>query len=455
MIMIPVEKYEKQMLGDLLELMRFESVKAEGKPGMPYGEECFRALEFMLNRAKSMGFEVKNLEGHMGVVYYGDGEETLAILSHLDVVPAGEGWETNPFEPVVKDGKIIGRGAVDDKGGAISSLYALYAVKEAGIKLNKKIKLFFGCDEESGWGDIDYFKAHYPDPEYVITPDAGFPMINREKGLLHILLKARGESAGVIKNICSGSRPNIVPNKAKCVLAGVYDINEKDALPAKLTVNVKNKETELFCEGKASHGSHPEEGINALMYLLKAVKGAGLDGRNAADRIASCLIKLIGNEIDGASLGIKQKDELVGELTVNVGAMEGDALCACAKIDIRTPIETDLEELFNTLKYKFAIYGIECENMHMQNSHYVDENSFIVRKLKEAYEICFNEKCECLPCAGATYARAFKTGVAFGPCAIDADRGEHGPNEFIYVEELDKLARALFTAMVKAAGDEI
>lgn len=456
MIIIPVSKYRERMTDALCELVAIPSVKGDPAPNMPYGKGCFKALNYIMDLADIMGLDAQNLGGHMCCVSYGRGSETLAILTHLDVVPAGDGWVTDPFKPVIKDGKIFGRGTIDDKGGAIASLFALYALKENDINVNKRIKLFFGCDEESGWGDIDYYKAHYPDPEYMITPDAGFPMINREKGLLHIDLSLeKGEKNGIVVRLDSGERPNIVPNKASCVVrANIEDVRAllDDSCPAHFALSEVAEGTKIDVEGKASHGSHPEGGINALAYLIELLIKLPLKD-SAGDTLVSALHALISTGYDGQLLGIAQSDELVGALTVNLGAMHSDEDAANAKLDIRTPINTDLDALFGDISEKFEKLGIGASVAHMQPSHYVPEDSFIVTALKRAYKAVFNEECECLPCAGATYARAFENGVAFGPCDINADRGEHGPNEFIYIDELCRLADALATAMTAIAAE--
>ena len=439
------------MLDALCGLISIPSVKGDAAPGMPYGRECYNALTYVMNLAARLGLEAENMEGHLCCVSYGEGEETLAILTHIDVVPAGDGWDTHPFTPTLKDGKIIGRGTVDDKGGAIASLYALYAIKELGIKTNKRIKLFFGCDEESGWGDIDYYKAHYPDPEYMITPDAGFPMINREKGLLHTnITKSCGDS--LIKYLHAGSRPNIVPNKAECLVMADKAVVDA-AIPeskASFITEAADGGTLIKTEGKASHGSHPEGGINALTAMIELLTKLPLkDG--AIDTMVKALHTLIGSGWYGEEMGIAATDDLVGALTVNLGAMNAEGEEAEAKIDMRTPIATDLDGLYALLCEKFGAYGITVTEGHKQPSHYVPEDSFIVTQLKKAYEACFGEKCECLPCAGATYARAFGSGIAFGPCDINAERGEHGPNEFIMIDELTKLADVLAAAMTAVA----
>ena len=186
MMVFPARQYKDQIIDTLSTLISIPSVKGRAETNMPFGRDVFKALMFMLDAAERMDIESVNLYGYMGYATYGAGEETVAILTHLDVVPAGEGWETPPFTAVVKDGRIYGRGAVDNKGAAVAALYALYILKENCITLNKQVKVFFGCDEESGWEDIDFYHEHYEQPAYAIVPDAFFPIINREKGVLHM-----------------------------------------------------------------------------------------------------------------------------------------------------------------------------------------------------------------------------------------------------------------------------
>ena len=180
-----ISALEPQLIATLQKWVRIPSVKAEPAPGAPFGPECRRALDAALEDAANMGFSVKNYEGYAGDVEMGEGDEadTLGILCHLDVVPAGDGWAVDPFAAVIEGDKMYGRGTGDDKGPAVAALYAMKAVKDAGIPLKRKVRLILGCDEESGWEDMAYYQAHAQMPAQGFSPDANFPVINTEKGL--------------------------------------------------------------------------------------------------------------------------------------------------------------------------------------------------------------------------------------------------------------------------------
>ena len=454
MLTTPMNKYRAAMTETLENLIAIKSVKAPPSLNMPYGKGVFSALMYMLDRAERLDLESYNLFGHMGSVSYGKGDETLAILTHLDVVPAGEGWDTDPFKAVIKDGKIFGRGAVDDKGAAVASLFALYAIKESCITLNKRVLLLFGCDEETGWGDIDFFKANYPDPEIVISPDASFPIFNSEKGLLHISLSAPAKNNGVLKSIDSGTRVNIVPSRARCEIALTDEQKEiiaKNGCGAEFFFEEENGVTVIRAEGKAAHGAHPEEGINALTRLMHALIESGAD-MGEAGRFIKALCDLVGFETDGKTLGIAQSDEISGALSLNLGTMHTDGETITAAIDIRTPISTDVNALYLKLKKLFDGYGIEISEMQLKEPHHVSEDDRVIKALKKVYRVYKGGEAQCLCSSGATYARAFKNGVAFGPVDPGKDRCEHGPNECIEIDDLVKLAELIAEAIIELAA---
>ena len=463
MLDFPILRYNKAILETLGELIAYPTMKGEGQLNMPYGKHVFRALLYLLDKAERMDLETLNMFGHMGCVSYGSGEETVAILCHIDVVPPGDGWNTDPFHAEIKDGRIYGRGAVDNKGPAVAALYALAALKENCVTLNKKVMVIFGCDEESGWADIDFYKAHYPEPDYVITPDAFFPIVNREKGLLHMRLSApAGDAPGsapTIRSIRAGSRPNIVPNHAECTLgrAPVEVISRMaqladEKMPAQLSVVPEGENAcRIVCQGKAAHGSHPEEGVNALAYLIAFLNTLPLaDG--PAERFVYALAERIGTEYDGAMLGIAAEDAYCGPLTVNLGAIEMEGGEISAKVDIRFPMSLEMEDVYEKAAACFAEKGIAAGKLHAQPPHYVPEDSELVAALQEVYAECFGEEARCMPCAGATYARAFKNSVAFGPVPAERPSVEHGPNEYIEIDDLVKLAEALACAIVRLAA---
>ena len=457
MIDTPMEKYRDAITKTLSDLISINSVKDAPSLNMPYGKGVFTALMYMLDTAEKLDLESFNLFGHMGYATYGSGKEILAILTHLDVVPAGEGWDTPPFRAVVKDGKLFGRGAVDNKGAAVAALFALYAIKQSCITLNREVRIMFGCDEESGWADMDFYKANYPLPDMVVSPDASFPIYNSEKGLLHLTLRAPIAGASAIKRIRAGNRPNIVPNKAECLLDWPVElVNAAIAAtgsPARFCAQQTAEGTLVLAEGVSAHGAHPEQGVNALTHLIRLLCSLGLPPDGLQDRLCQ-LNEKIGLEIDGASLGIRQADDISGALSLNFGALHVENGQLVAKIDIRTPIYTDVQALYAQLRTQFSTQGFAAEVIHMQEPHHVPEDAELVCALKRVYEKCMGEPAKCLCCAGATYARAFENGVAFGPVAPGKDACEHGPNEYIEIDDVIKLAEVLAYAILELAATE-
>ena len=213
---------KEKFLNDLKELLKIDTVLVE-QPEVkeaPFGYNLVKALEYMLELGKKEGFVTKNIENVAGHIEYGEGEEVIGVLCHLDVVPTGDGWTYPPFVPTIVDNKIYARGSMDDKGACISSLYALKALKESGVKLNKKIRLIFGTDEETGSRGIKRYLELEQMPDLGFSPDADYPLIYGEKGILSFDLL--GEVNEEIIEFTAGDRYNVVPEVASVELKNDY-----------------------------------------------------------------------------------------------------------------------------------------------------------------------------------------------------------------------------------------
>lgn len=242
------------------EAVKFDSSQGLPESGAPFGKGAADCLEYFLNLASSFGFETKNYDGYAGEVIFGEGEE-FAVLAHLDVVPAGSGWTHEPFGGEVDYGnaKIWGRGTMDDKGPAVCALLAMKVIKDKGLLPKKKIKLIVGCNEESGWACIDYYKAHAHMPDTGFSPDADFPVIYAEKGILHLKLAFPSNSA--FTGLRGGERGNMV-----CDLCEVRTAADEAKLKK---YNLVYENGKVISRGKSAHGSTPELGINAIAPVLK------------------------------------------------------------------------------------------------------------------------------------------------------------------------------------------
>ena len=448
--------HKARILEALGGLLAINSVKDEPQVNMPYGKGVFDALLYTLNLAEDLDFDGVNMFSHLGYVEYGEGEEQFVILTHLDVVPAGENWTVEPFGCTIKDGRIYGRGAVDNKGPAIAALFALYALKENCKSLNKRVRLIFGCDEESGWADMKFYRQQEPaEPLYAISPDANFPIINAEKGLLQFAVRTpvgpAAEGGLVLVSIKGGTRVNVVPNCAEGVLRGQPDavaravaLYNADA-EFKLELKTKGDETVLSSFGRCAHGSKPQKGVNALAYLISFLNTLPLQKSGISD-----LVYAVGEHINTQCFGERLQiacEDFSGKLTLNLGAVKTENGKISALVDIRYPVGASKEDILGKIKKAFG--GFEIAIMHAMPPHYVDEDSDFIRGLKEAYEEITNKEAFCISMGGATYARVFKNSVAFGPIFPGEEGTEHQPDEYIEIDSLLKAGDIIANAVLK------
>lgn len=449
-----------EMVDSLVELIGIESVKGEPGTLMPYGKGVFDALMKMLGLADHLGFDSVNLYSHMGYVDYGEGDETLAILTHLDVVPAGDGWSYPPFQGTVADGRVYGRGAIDNKGPAVAVMYALHALEENSVPLNKKVRLLFGCDEESGWGDIAFYNRTVGEvPDMAFSPDAEFPIINAEKGMVqftvttHRLQEPQANSRLLrILSMDGGDRPNVVPAKAECVLeCPVEPVMKLAELfsndhPADLQCEVMEEgRLRITALGRSAHASKPEGGINAVTWLTTFLNTLPL-ADDAVSRTVRAIARQIGTKTDGSAMGIARKDDS-GALTLNVGYLHTSEQDVQFSLDIRYPISET--ESFVESHVRSAFPGFDLRKITSLGSHFVEPDSDLVVGLSNAYEEVMHEKAYCLSMGGATYARAFPNSVAFGPLFPGQMGTEHQPNEYIEIDSFIKLADIVAAAIAE------
>ena len=219
-----IDSHTEEMIEDIFRLCRINSERMPAEPGRPYGSGPAEALAAALQMAENYGFAVKNYDNYVGTVDLNGNPRQLDILAHLDVVPAGEGWQvTGPFSPILKDGRLYGRGTSDDKGPAVAALYALRCVKELGLPLTKNVRLILGCDEECGRSDIDHYYKIEKEAPMTFSPDADFPVTNIEKGRLPGQFDAEFAAGGALPRLVSvdaGIKVNVVPGKAFAVAEG-------------------------------------------------------------------------------------------------------------------------------------------------------------------------------------------------------------------------------------------
>lgn len=393
---------------NLSQLIKFDSSQAPAENGAPFGKGARKALDFFLSLAQFLGFKTNNYDGYAGEVIFGEGKE-FAILAHLDVVPAGNGWSHDPFggEVDTVNRRIWGRGAMDDKGPAICALYALKALKDEGFKPKRKIKLIVGCNEENGWGCIDYYVKHAHMPEEGFSPDADFPVIYAEKGILHLKLKFPAE--GSFTGLHGGERANMVCDR--CEVMAPLDLQKAEKL------NLKTEGGKLVAYGKSAHGSTPDEGVNAIEPILEYL---GLDQ--------------VKDALFGECFSLKNLKDETGSLTFSPNVIEqadGKISVIC---DIRYPATFKKSEILKPIIES----GIEYEIVSEQAPLYNDKNCFLIKTLCSVYNEVTGKNCEPIAIGGGTYARALKCGTAFGPEEASEENTIHQANEYITFDKIEK-----------------
>lgn len=412
------------------ECIRFPSVEGESEVGYPFGRAVGECLKYFLDTAASFGFETHNYDNYIGEVVYGEGED-FAILAHLDVVPAGDGWHYPPFDAVMNDDvsaggtvgeKIWGRGALDDKTPAVIILYALLALKDKGIMPSRRFRLILGCNEETGWRCIDHYKSIRQLPREGFTPDADFPAIYAEKGIAHIELEFDIENAP-FTSLTAGTAINMVPALARATLKE----KPKGKLPNGLTL----EGYELSAHGKSAHGSTPECGTNALGILLSYLALERED------------IGYICKLLFGGTAGLTELSDKTGRLTLSPDLAEYSDGVLRISLDIRYPATLELRNVNELLDRSGVRYKLIRHTAPLYN----DPKGELITTLTQVYSDITGDVAEPIAIGGGTYARALEGGVAFGPELRGTEITIHQPDEFITVEHIELLSDIYYTAL--------
>lgn len=423
----------EKLKNSLCEFIRIPSVRGKSIVGAPCGVECNQALNYAINLGMELGFSTaKNLDGLVGYIDVGEGEQCFGILAHVDVVPAGEGWTHNPFGGDIEDGKIYGRGAMDDKGPIVIILYAIHKLLHEGRVLKKRIRVIFGADEETGgnpkitsWESMDRYIQSEKLPDIGISPDADFPVINAEKGILNLKLKIK--SPDCVISASGGTASNVVPNKASITLKSDY----KFEIPQEFLIKKTDTGIEISAFGKNAHGAKPYEGDNAITKLMAILFKENLDFSSLVD-------------VYGSGLGINMDDEVSGKLTINVGTIEkvGDELVFV--VNIRYPVTVKSDTVVNKIK---NTWRGDVEVLKDSKPLYVPRDHYLVKTLLDSYNKVTGENAEPIAIGGGTYARALPIGVGFGIMFPGDEDTMHAPDEYISFKNIEKAFEIYYDAI--------
>ncbi|PTF17022.1 dipeptidase PepV [Staphylococcus devriesei] len=446
-----VQEYESQIIDDLKGLLSIESVRddSQATSETPVGPGPREALDYMYKIAERDGFSTHDVDHIAGRIEAGNGDDVLGILCHLDVVPAGDGWDSDPFKPVVTDDAIVARGTLDDKGPTIAAYYAVKILNDMNVDWKKRIHIIIGTDEESDWKCTERYFQTEEMPTLGFAPDAEFPAIHGEKGITTFDLvqtstfEDSNEPDDELLSFESGQRYNMVPDHAKArvlVKENMTDVVQHfeqflDERKLQGEGVVDSGELVLTVEGKAVHGMDPSLGVNAGLYLLEFLSTLNLN--QTAKSFVEFSNRYLHESHFGEKMGMKFHTDIMGDVTTNVGVITYDNKNGGKfGINLRYPQGFEFEEAIERFTKEIKEQGFDIELGKVQQPHYVDKNDPFVQTLVDVYRNQTGDMSEPYTIGGGTYARNLDKGVAFGAMFPDSEDLMHQKNEYITKKQL-------------------
>lgn len=465
-----IENLKDEIIKSTQELIQIPSVYSNiNTPSMPFGKNVNDALEYVLNLGKSLGFRTKNLDGYCGYIEFGEGDKILGIIGHLDVVPEGEGWTYPPFSGTIHDGKIFGRGAIDDKSAVIASLYAMKSVMN-NCKVDKRVRLILGLNEERDWKCIRHYKEVEETPDVAFSPDADFPCIYAEKSILNCSIGSNylidNDSSIIIKDIdCNNNALNVVPkickttlliNNEKIVINDFIKFIENKINENNFNIDIykiSNNKIQLISHGIQAHGAHPDLGVNAISQLI-VILNKIFNFYNEKIEIFDFFDNYINTDYYGKNLKINFEDES-GKLTLNVGHFSLENSKLEIKMNFRIPVTIPANKPQQRFIKLCNLYkNLNFKEIDLANALYIPKDNKLVSTLCRIFNEYTNSNYEPVAIGGGTYAKAFKNCISFGPNFPGHEDMCHKTDEYIEIDNLILCSKIYAKAILELASKD-
>lgn len=460
-----LEELEEELVRDLCGLIRIPSVKGEPEEHAPFGGSVGAAFQYMLNLGKREDFFTENIDDYGGHIDFGprDAEETMGVLCHLDVVPAGSGWDRDPFGGEVHDGVVWGRGTLDDKGPVMSAFYAMKALKDCGYEPAKRIRMILGLDEETGSTGMEKYKEKVSMPDFAIVPDGDFPLVHGEMGIMifDLVKKFRQPKEGglILAALTGGTAANMVPDRASAEVIPTEDSGPIRELAEEygrktghvIEVREQGRSLELSCRGVSSHGAHPEKGINAISILMDFLAELPFSSPEVLE-LLEFYQKHLAPDLHGEALGCGLSDEISGKLILNVGMIRLNQEEARLTLNIRCPISYCDQDVYAAMAPVLEAYGLQTENTIYEKPVYFSLEEPLVQTLLSIYRRHTGDgQSQPMVIGGGTYAREMEHAIAFGALYPGDPDLMHQKNECVGIRRLIQTAKIYADAMYELA----
>ncbi|MGL4646796.1 dipeptidase PepV [Cetobacterium sp.] len=442
-----IDEHFQETLKDIQKIVKIKTVKEESTNGAPFGLGLKKGLEETLKIAKDLGFKTVNLDNYIGYAEFGEGEEYIGVLGHIDVVPEGEHskWSVPPFSGEIVGKNMISRGALDNKGPIISALHSMKALKECVPTFNHRVRIIFGTNEESGDEDIKYYLSKEKAPKYAFTPDGQFPVVFSEKGIYTFSFKDSflKEKTSIL-DIVGGTRSNVVPEEAKVFLKKdlfekiIKELEKFKDTPCKFEVLEKESYLEVICRGIPAHASSPQRGVNPITWLFRFLNRV-IPEEDSLKRFVNFMDKVVGIETDGSGLNIETKNEETGDLTLSCGIVkiiEEKKSSIYVKFNIRYPVTTNEKKLDTILDKIGRENNVEFVKENHNAPLYFPKEHPLVEKLQKVFKDVTDRDDKPVALGGGTYAKLMPNTVAFGPNFKEFRGNPHGFDEKMDIDML-------------------
>lgn len=459
-----IDDHKDEIIKELSAVASIKSVSDATSDVKPFGQGCLDALYHMLKKGEAEGFETKSWDDYVGHILLDNGaKENIGVWAHLDVVPEGDDWMSDPYTPVIRDGFLFGRGVGDNKSAAIGTLFIQKAIRDLKIPMKHNIQLFLGTSEETGMADVEYYVSKYPVPKFSFVPDAGFPGGCGEFGRVQYKLVSNKPLSSQIKEFHSGTVFNIIPNHAYIVIEDNGEVDTSNVPSEGYTITKENGTIKIEAAGLSRHAAGPEGGINAIHQLTKVL--CDMPGLCEGDKDIFRFLTNVNNDPYGTFLDIDKTDEVSGQ-TVSSGTVLRlvDGIVYLTN-DCRHCVTDTNERIIENLNKNSAKYDFHVEIVGQSKPYHLDKNGSAVKTITKIYQDYTGDtESEMRIGKGGTYAGKIPNAVATGICmrgsepAPDYIKPGHGsahqPDEFISIDGYIKGIK-LFATILLNVDDAI